>query len=358
MSAEYSLFPYETVDRLYERPGLGGPLTLIRTGHQLWWPFNPHGYEPHVERSLTKSERGDRVVFEERNTALGLGFRYEWLPSETFGWVRRAELWSLNGVARSVEILDGLLDILPAGVDLNTQQRASNLIDAYRHTELHDACGHLAVYSMASLLTDRAEPAEALRANVVWRVGLSGTTHLTADVVKPWKRGQKQPARTHLRGKKGAYLVEASVALEASRPIRWSMVGDVSLDAAKMIELRRTLDKTDLGQRLDFSIDETARGLAQLVGAVDGPQRTGDRIVTVNHTSNALFNGFRGGVFVDEGRVSSEELLDVAQIRHREVAERHREWIQGLPSTLDVAQLRATAAERKDPDLSRLVDET
>ncbi|MEM7679201.1 MAG: hypothetical protein AAF449_24755, partial [Myxococcota bacterium] len=312
----------------------------------------------HIERSLTKSERGDRIVFEEQNKALGIGFRYEWVPSEEFGWVRRAELWSLDGRPQTVDILDGLLDILPAGVDLITQQRASNLIDAYRHTEVHESSAHLAIYSMASLLTDRAEPAEALRANIVWRTGLPGKTHLSAEVIKQWRRGQSPPIQTHLRGKKGAYLLEASVSLKADLAAQWSIVADVALDSVAMTKLRRTLDQNDLGQRLGFSIDETARGLARLVAAVDGPQRTGDRVVTVNHLSNALFNGLRGGVFVDECRVPRDELLNVVRLRHRAVAKRHADWIKALPDALNVSVLREKAASQNDPDLSRLVDET
>lgn len=196
MSSDHSLFPYETSDRLYERPQLGGPITMIRLGERRWSPFDPRAIGGGIVRRLTKTALGDRVAFEEIHEELGLGFCYEWAPSEQFGWVRTSRLWVTGTHGASVHILDGLLDILPAGVPLTTQQRTSNLIDAYRHTELHEAPRGLAIYSMSSLLTDRAEPAAALRANVVWRSGLPGTTHLSTDAVARWRRGQPLTART------------------------------------------------------------------------------------------------------------------------------------------------------------------
>ncbi len=358
ISAEHSLFPYETVDRLYERPGRGGPLTLIRVGDQIWWPFDPNAADPAIVRRLTKSELSDQVGFEEVHEALGLGFRYTWIPSERFGWVRTAQLWTLRSTTTTVEILDGLLDLLPAGVPLSTQQRASTLIDAYRHTELHEGGANLAIYSLSSLLTDRAEPAEALRANVIWRIGLPGRTHLSPDSVNRWRRRRPLVPSPHLRGKKGAYLVETIVSVEPGVTTEWSMIGDVSLDGSKMAALRADLQQPDLPQRLNDSIRDSRVGLERLVAAIDGRQCTADALVVANHLSNALFNGFRGGVLIHEGRIPAEELLAFLRLRNRSVAEHHLAWIQEQPGFIDISSLREVAAKVSDPNLERLVDET
>ena len=304
ISADHSLFPYETSDRLYERPQLGGPITMVRMGDRLWSPFDPRAIGDGITRNLTKSALGDRVAFEEINEELGLGFSYEWAPSEQFGWVRTASLWVTGSAGVQVHVLDGLLDVLPAGVPLSTQQRASNLIDAYRHTEFHAAPCGLAIYSMSSLLTDRAEPAAALRGNVVWRAGLPGTTHLSADAVARWRRGQRLTEQTHLRGRKGAYLVDASVSVDPGHAVQWRTVGDVSLDGVQMAALRSELSRDDIAGRIEASLEETRQGMTQLVAAVDGGQRSADRVVDANHLSNAIFNALRGGVLVDEGRVA------------------------------------------------------
>ena len=356
-SSDQSLFPYETVDRLYDRPGLGGPITLIRVGDTVWWPFDPNSADPAIERWLTKSDLGDRVGFQEVHSGLGLGVRYEWAPSETFGWIRTVTAWSHRSDAVTLEVLDGLLDILPAGVQLTTQQRASNLVDAYRHTELHQSPGDLAIYGMSSLLTDRAEPAEALRGNVVWRVGLPGRTHLSRDAIQHWRRQQTLPPSHHLRGKKGAYLVEATVDLAPGRAATWSMVADVSLDGPRLAELRRQLEQPGIDDRLMASIEETRMGLECLSASVDGRQRTDDLRVSNNHLSNALFNGLRGGFFLYDGRIPSNELLEFIRLRNRSVAEHNLAWIQSQPDLADISALRSAAAGAGDPGLARLVDE-
>ena len=43
--------------------------------------------------------------------------------------------------------------------------------------------------------------------------------------------------------------------------------------------------------------------------------------------------------------------------RHREVADRHAGWLESLPDSIDVQDLRARAGEMDDPNLARLADE-
>ncbi len=356
-SAERCLFPYETVDRLYERPGLGGPVTLIRSDDVDWQPFDIHSHDPAVVRSVTKSATGDAVAFEEIHERLALGFRYEWAPSDDYGWVRTARLWVTDNNARAVEILDGLLDILPAGVALTSQQRASNLIDAYRHTELHEAAGGLGLYSLSSLLTDRAEPAEALRVNVVWQIGLQGVVHLSPSAVSRWRRRVEQVKSRHLRGQKGAFVVESRVRLEPGHPTEWSIVGDVSVDAGRMAWLRRELTKDGLWDRLRASVRASHNEMVRLAAAVDGLQHTGQPHVALNHLSNALFNGLRGGVPVDGGCVPKTEMRAFVRLRNREVAQKHHAWLANLPASNEIDALRRLAASTGDVHLARLVDE-
>ncbi len=55
-------------------------------------------------------------------------------------------------------MLDGLLDVMPTGVDAVTEQLRSNLVDAYKRSETGQ-WGTAAVSALESLITDRAEPA-------------------------------------------------------------------------------------------------------------------------------------------------------------------------------------------------------
>ena len=91
-SAEHSLFPYETDDRLHRAAGLTGPITVIRTNGQLWEPFAARTPLGVVQRSLAKSVAGDRLRFSECNPELGLTFTYTWTTAGDFGVIRSCEL--------------------------------------------------------------------------------------------------------------------------------------------------------------------------------------------------------------------------------------------------------------------------
>jgi hypothetical protein len=93
VDADAAIFPYVTVDRLFESTDHTGPKTLLRVtrggGSALWEPFSERGCGAYrVERHLYKSVLGHAVVFEEVNHDLGLAFRYGWHGSDAFGWVR------------------------------------------------------------------------------------------------------------------------------------------------------------------------------------------------------------------------------------------------------------------------------
>ncbi|MFT4980015.1 MAG: hypothetical protein ACI8S6_005927, partial [Myxococcota bacterium] len=150
------LFPYETDDRLHHASGLTGPLTLLRVGGQLWQPFDPRGLAPGRERLLRKSAEGHWLELEERAPDLGLTFRQRWTTSPRFGLVRRC---TLEGDADEVEILDGLLNLMPADVPARAQEGLSALVDAYKRSELLP--GGAALFAMDALLSDQADPAEA-----------------------------------------------------------------------------------------------------------------------------------------------------------------------------------------------------
>ena len=71
----------------------------------------------------------------------------------------------------NVEMVDGFLNILPAGTPRFTQSQSSNLVDAYKFTEIDEQTG-VGIFTLYSGITDRAEPSESLRANVVYCLGL------------------------------------------------------------------------------------------------------------------------------------------------------------------------------------------
>ncbi|MGB5758426.1 MAG: hypothetical protein WBM50_16040, partial [Acidimicrobiales bacterium] len=167
------LFPYETDDRLHLAGGRVGPVTVmsVRSGESttLWEPFTGTGSP--VRRSVLKSLLGNVVVFEEKHVGLGLVFRYRWAPSDRFGWVRTATLHNRRSDSVvSVDVVDGLLGVMPWGIDLALQQQMSNLANAYRRSEMTES--GMGIFALEAQIVDRPEPAEALRATMVWSTGV------------------------------------------------------------------------------------------------------------------------------------------------------------------------------------------
>ncbi|MBX2800157.1 MAG: hypothetical protein KTR31_20935 [Myxococcales bacterium] len=345
-----SLFPYETDDRLHHAAGITGPITLIRTATgELWHPFDPRGLAPGRVRTLRKSALGHWLELEEHAPDLGLRFRYRWSTSRRFGLVRTC---ALEGEG-TVEVLDGLLNVLPANVPMLSQQGMSALVDAYKRCELEPS--GLAIYAMEARLSDRAAPAESLRANVVWRIGLPGATHLCADVVADMREGRSCTEQPLQVGRRGAYLVRTSLDLSEG-PARWTMVGDVHLDQAAVEDLQAAVadDPEALRRALEVDVADGARDLARNVASADSQQHTADVTATVHHTANVLFNNMRGGVFGADHEVPTVDLAAFVRERNRAVFARHTGWLGALDARLDHPALISGAEATGDPQLVRL----
>ena len=174
-SPEHALFPYLTDDKIHDAGSTTGPLTLIRASRDgrtfLWKPFCREVTPYQLQRNLYKNRDGNQIIFEETNEDLELVFSYRWATSKRFGFVRTAQIRNLSRDTVEIELLDGLRNLLPHGVEVSSQATLSTLIDAYKQAESVPGVT-AAIYSLSSILTDRAEPSEALKATVAWSHGL------------------------------------------------------------------------------------------------------------------------------------------------------------------------------------------
>ena len=148
----------------------------------LWEPFstNYHGIY-RLTRNLYKNVFGDKLVFEEVNHDLSLTFRYAWRTSDKFGLVKTSTIVNNSSSPLRVDILDGIENLLPYGVESGIQNSLSCLVNAYKKNELEQDTG-LGIYSMSSILVDRAEPSEALSATTVWSEGFSQSKKLISSI--------------------------------------------------------------------------------------------------------------------------------------------------------------------------------
>ena len=361
---ERCLFPYETDDRLYRAGGSTGPFTILRVtladGRQAYWePFTEWADLEHIRRNLYKHVTGNSVVFEEVHEEIGLTFRYRWSTSSAYGFVRTSTLVRHRGSqAKTVEILDGLLNIMPAGVPLGLQQSSSTLVEAYRRNEV-DPATNLAIYSLEAGITDRPEPAESLRANIAWVTGLEDArVVLSAYRIPAFSQGQRLDGQRLTKGRRGHYLITAEIDLDDTPAKTWWIVADVHQSQSD-IELLRTrlLSEPDLaGDVMDHVHRGTVR-LRRLIDAADANQCTADRMATAHHFANTMFNSMRGGVFVDGCCVPVDDFAQFLQTRNRKVFRAHADWLATLGDQIDYRDLLAEVSERDDPGFQRLCHE-
>ncbi|WP_456789869.1 hypothetical protein [Cellulomonas sp. P5_C5] len=356
--ADRALFPYATEDKVAAGAGRTGGLTLLRVGTTFWQPFAPHRPgDPHADRNLYKDPLGTTLVFEESRPDLGLRVRVTWRTAARYGVVREVEVASTTDQEVRAEVLDGFVDLLPAGVTVQTQGELSSLLDAYKRAEV-DATGLGLVY-LNSTLTDRADPSESLATTVAWQVGLDDVDHLlSVRQVTAFATGRPVVAEHEVRGEKGAYLVRAHLTLAPGEQRRWSVVADVDQSAADVVRLQTLLaDPTAAAAALAADVAGTREHLDLLVGTADAAQVTGDELATAHHRANVLFNIMRGGVLADGYTVRTADLRAFVGQRSRRTADRSGAWFDGLAATEQVDDLAARADASGDPDLLRLVRE-
>jgi hypothetical protein len=237
VDADHAMLPYETDDRLHravervrtrDAGGPGGPTDGVRSGSRS--RAGPSPAAPARSRSTSSAPRSRS----RRSTGLGSA-----VPRDLDAVAvlrldpdRRAHRPRRAGA--EVEVLDGLLDVLPAGVDAVTEQLTSNLVDSYKRSET-GRWGTLAVYALESLITDRAEPAESLAATAVWSAGLDGAeVHLDERVVEDVRRGDVRAPVELLTGRRGAYLLHAPVAVPSGGSASWFLALDTGLGHAAL----------------------------------------------------------------------------------------------------------------------------
>ncbi len=363
VSPSTSLFPYVTVDKIHDSSPHTGPKTIIRVTKNdnihVWEPFD-HDQDGHygVSRNLYKSLLGDKLCFEEINHDLQLEFRYTWATSDSYGFVRQCELKNLGDSTISADLLDGLQNILPAGTPVFAQTNTSNLVDAYKWTELDPPTG-LALFALYSKISDRAEPGESLKANTVFSLGLkSKTVLISPEQIRDFKAGADVTKEVHRRGVRGAYLVSCTLELEPHATQRWQIVANIEQSQSDVVSLSHELaDPHKLGEAIASSIQAGSNGLARIMASGDGYQATAEENVTVHHYANVLFNILRGGVFDAQYDVNTCDF--VANIRHfnRNAYLKNQPFLDALPERINFSELLSSVKEHEAPQLERLAYE-
>ena len=359
-NVKFALFPYTTEDKLTDSVNVSGPHTalVVRQGgvQKLWEPFRESSELVYsTSRTLEKSVLGNKLRVSEVNSDLDVAFSYSWSTSHEYGFVRECTLENRSKEAISVRVLDGLQNLLPSDVDDAMQLGFSSLLDAYKKNELVEK-GPLAVYTLAAQVVDRAEPRESLHATTVWSHGLTGAKiHLSSEDNRLFARGTAGVPSTEVRGRRGAYLLEASIELKPGEKKSWLIVADVARSQQAVSALLASLAKPDeLAQKVLADVERGSENLRKVLADTDGLQLTADRLSSWHHTANVLFNDLRGGIYAHAYDVPSADFARFVKTWNRAAAERHEAAIAKLPTLLSRRKLAEFAEASGDADLVRL----
>ncbi len=352
IDCDHALFPYYTADKVSDARSFTGAYTLVEVSKngrtQYWEPFSTLSNsiivkftsEEKFQYNIYKNIEGSCVWFEEINKELELSFRYCWTSSAKFGLVRKSFVENLSNDKVSLKILDGCRNILPPCCTADFQNSSSVLLDAYKKTDLIQNV-KLSLFSLSAVVSDKAEPSEALYANTCW---FSTDDKVYTDPSTPElfvnskdKDGLQQTIT--LKGKRASCFIIKNVELDGTNKNEsWYQVFDTSLDIARIEDLVNIIsNKKEATKLLEDDIKANKEKLSDFVSQADGIQNTADKMTCTHHYANVMFNIMRGGVFTDNGKINLNDFVNFVSLRNKAQGEGVKTFItKSFPKTESV----------------------
>ncbi|MBL7784366.1 MAG: hypothetical protein JNM36_00485 [Chitinophagales bacterium] len=363
-NAENALFPYYTDDKLTEMADFTGSKSIFQIHFNdeifIWEPFSERFSDRYpISRNIYKNAVGNKVVFEEINHHFGVVFRYQWNTSEQFGFVKKSTLHNFSANHYPISVLDGIQNIMPSGVGSYLQNNTSNLVDAYKRNELHPQSG-LGMFSLSAIIVDKAEPSEALKANIAWSLGVEKPKYLLSSLqLNRFRQKQAISEEYDIKGEKGAYFIVTDLELHPNTDKHWTIVANVNQNHAQIVSLYHSLltDKVALNQQIEEDIKAGTKKLIELVASADGLQFTADQQYNARHFSNVLYNILRGGIFDNNYQIEKSDFVRYLSNANKNVYATNKTFIDGLASVFSKQTLKLWVDKCKDANLGRLAEE-
>ncbi len=355
-----ALFPYYCVDKIHDSVDSAGSKTqvLVKKNSKvyLWEPFSKKNEGVYKsERNIYKSVYGNKIVFEEINLDLEITFKYGWYFSNKYGFIKKSSILNNSDKSISVEILDGIRNILPFGFDYNFQNNLSNLLDAYKKNELIPET-NLGIFSLSSIPVDRAEPSESLKATTVWSSGLKNSKILISErQTENFQKGISIHPETEIRASRGAYFINESFNLEANESKEWMVVAEINQDSTEVANLNHFLSDNNDPLKIVFEdIHLDTLKLENLVANADGLQLSNEELDCTRHYANTLFNLMRGGTFIDNYTIDKKDFAKFFQQTNKKLFQEATDWLEELPDCILSNDLIKRAEKTEDSDIERI----
>ena len=361
--AEHALFPYYTDDKIINSVENTGSKTILwinkNNKSYLWEPFSERSTGKfNITRNLYKNQFGNKIIFEEVNNDLEIAFQYHWCSSDFYGFVRVSKLSNFSDSDVNVKLLDGLQNLLPYGVGSDLQNNFSNLADAYKRTELIPETG-VAIIALSAIIVDKAEPSEALKANVAWSAGMENVTYLlSSKQLNSFRLNGIVQQEEDVKGHPCAYFINSEITLSANGNKQWMIVLDVNQNASAILQLFENIkNEANLPKKVTDNVQLGTENLIKLVAAADGLHYTADHLKDTRHFNNVLFNIMRGGIFDNNYQIEVKEFANYLQKANKQVFEAFQSSIEQLPPVFSIQTLKKLAIKFNDSNFNRLVSE-
>ena len=359
-NSEYALFPYYTDDKITESADITGNKSIFR----IYKNNKEYKWEPLAVRSLGsysttqklyKNRYGNKIIFEEVNHDLELTFRYQWSSSNVYGFVKKSKLINTGKEAVKVSLLDGIQNIMPASIGSDEQNQSSNLVDAYKRNELEEATG-LGIFALSAILVDKAEASEALKANVVWSIGLNNPKYLLSSLqLNNFRLGNSVQQEVDVKAEKGAYFLNSEIILEKESAKEWMIIANVNQNHSNIAKLSKQIrEDASLIDKVNDDINLGTQRLVELNSASDAIQVTSDNLKDTRHFANTLFNIMRGGIFDNNYQIEKWDFKNYLEQANTKVAFTSENIIESLPEEFSLSRLQEIAYSNEDKNFRRL----
>ena len=355
-----ALFPYYTDDKITEFAETTGSKSIFIIEHNttsnLWEPFSIRTNTSYqITRNLYKNIYGNKIIFEEVNHTLNVVFRYQWNSSDKYGFVRKSTLINQNSTGVKIALLDGIQNIMPCGVGADLQRQSSNLVDAYKRSELDPESG-LGIFALSAIIVDKAEPSEALKANVVWSLNVENPSHLISSLqLNTFRKEKIILPETDIKAEKGAYFINKNIELKGGSIKEWMIIANVNQNHTSITALTHQIkNNPQLKQDVLDDIKLGTQKLLDLIASSDGLQLTADRARDTRHLANTLFNIMRGGVFDNNYQIEKWDFKHYLSIANKKVSRTTENSVESMPDVFSLSTLKKMGLESDDKNFRRL----
>ena len=359
-NSEYALFPYYTDDKITESADITGNKSIFKVSKDnqefMWEPLAVRSLGSYsTTQNLYKNKYGNKIIFEEINHDLELIFRYQWSSSNTFGFIKKSKLINTSDSAVKISLLDGIQNIMPASIGSDEQNQSSNLVDAYKRNELEEKTG-LGIFALSAILVDKAEASEALKANVVWSLGLDNPKHLLSSLqLNNFRLGKPIKQEVDVKAEKGAYFLNSEIILEKESSKEWMIIANVNQNHSSIAKLSKQIkEESSFVHVVNDDINIGTKRLVELNSASDAIQITSDNLKDTRHFANTLFNIMRGGIFDNNYQIEKWDFKNYLEQANTKVAFTSEEIIEKLPEEFSLSDLQKIAYDNEDKNFRRL----